>query len=377
MNRTRRVLMIDRTSACFLVLSSMILVAGCAGTNNRAAGPEIDEPTIPATTRLDYRSAPELPLAVSIAVFDYESPERSLTPIREAESGYMAVTLANALQNSGQWSGVHVLPVTSQYAEVQLRGSIVQSNASRLNVLVEVIDARGEVWISRQYRASVAGDAYSPGVPPETEVFAHLYHQIANDLTEIQHKLAPSDRSEIRQVALMRYAVGLAPDAFSSYLGMTESQDGVRFGLTGLPALDDPVFLQVGEILAREDSIVELIDTQYRQFHRDLLGVYPYWRRYLHELSAETETRRRSSGGSWAATEAVYRQYEEVRLNEDRLRVLTRSFKDESQSTSAELAGTVVELSGSLAQQYLRWRELLQRRFREDRGLPADIDTAR
>ena len=127
------------------------------------------------------------------------------------------------------------------------------------------------------------------------------------------------------------------------------------------------MFRQVQEILLREQAIVELINTQYLRFHLDLLSVYPYWRRYSYELSRDADERRRESG-NWAATEAVYRQYEEARLNEDRLRVLTKSFRDESRSTSAELEGTVVELSGSLAQQYVRWRELLSLRFIEDRG---------
>ncbi|MEM7366848.1 MAG: hypothetical protein AAF525_22770, partial [Pseudomonadota bacterium] len=315
---------------------------------------------IPSTTQLDLPVAPKIPLSINVVVFDYDVPERLLAPIREAESGYMAVTLANVLQDSGQWAGVYVLPIANEYSEVQVRARILHSDASLLHLQVAVHDAMGRVWIDRGYRAQMADEAYGTDALPESEVFAHLYHQIANDVAAFQRSLAPSDRQDTRQVSMMRFAETLAPNAFSGYLGTSEIRidDALRtvYELEGLPARDDPVFRQVQEIQVREQAIVELIDTQYRRFHQDLLSVYPYWRRYLFELSGDAGERRRESG-NWAATEAVYRQYEEARLNEDRLRVLTKSFRDESRSTSAELEGTVVELSGSLAQQYERWRE--------------------
>ena len=347
------------------------LLAGCAVTNEPIVMSAFEESEIPRTTRLDMPVAPKTPLSINVVVFDYDVPERLLTPIREAESGYMAVTLSNILQDSGQWAGVYVLPIANEYSEVQMSARILHSDASLLHLQVEVHDATERVWIDREYRARIDDEAYGTDALPESEVFAHLYHQIANDVGALQRSLEPSDRQDIKQVSMMRFAETLAPDAFSGYLTTAELRidDTLRtvYQLEGLPALDDPVFRQVQEILLREQAIVELINTQYLRFHQDLLSVYPYWRRYLYELSGDTNERRRESG-NWAATEAVYRQYEEARLNEDRLRVLTKSFSDESRSTSAELEGTVVELSGSLAQQYVRWRELLSLRFIEDRG---------
>lgn len=348
------------------VVACLVLVIGCQGVSRDVVDPGVVY--APSTSRMLPNRAPAEPLSVSISVFDYETPGRLLAPVREAESGYMAVTLANAMQNSGQWAGVEVLPVVKPFSEVQVTGSIRRSGAGELLLSILVVDSRGDTWLERQYLATASDDAYAADAPVDAEVFMHLYYQVANDIAEVQRERDPGDRQRIRQTALIRYARDLAPDAFRDYvLERTDESGRSLFEVTGLPARDDPVFALVLAFQARELAITELIDMQYRRFHGDLLGVYPFWRRYLHELSADNE-RRRPVGGSWGATEAVYRQYEEVRLNEDRLRVLTESFRTESRSTTADLAGTVVELTGSLEQQYLRWRSLLRQRFLEDRG---------
>ena len=134
------------------------LLAGCAVTNQPIVMSAFEESEIPVTTRLDLPVAPKTPLSINVVVFDYDVTERLLIPIREAESGYMAVTLSNILQDSGQWAGVYVLPIANEYSEVQMSARILHSDASLLHLQVEVHDATERVWIDREYRARIDDD---------------------------------------------------------------------------------------------------------------------------------------------------------------------------------------------------------------------------
>ena len=58
--------------------------------------------------------------------------------------------------------------------------------------------------------------------------------------------------------------------------------------------------------------------------------------------------------------ERIYKTFKETKMNQDALRELSESFERETAATVAEVLGRVVELNGSLEQQYDTWRLILQ-----------------
>jgi hypothetical protein len=68
--------------------------------------------------------------------------------------------------------------------------------------------------------------------------------------------------------------------------------------------------------------------------------------------------------------EKVYKAYREWRMNEDALREITASFDDEITPTIIDFEDRVVNLSGSLHNQYAEWRRLLREIYMTEIGLP-------
>ena len=88
------------------------------------------------------------------------------------------------------------------------------------NVSITATDATGRLWFERSYLASTNEGSYP--VPPGSDPFAGLYIRLANDLLAVRDGLSEKELVEIRRVALLRYAAGLAPEAFADYLGVNE-----------------------------------------------------------------------------------------------------------------------------------------------------------
>ena len=56
------------------------------------------------------------------------------------------------------------------------------------------------------------------GEKGKADAFEALYHTIANDLAEFRNTLTDKQRLVIRQIAEMRFAADMVPDAFVSHL---------------------------------------------------------------------------------------------------------------------------------------------------------------
>ena len=242
-----------------------------------------------------------------------------------------------------------------------------------------VVDARGVVWLDQIYTDISTDHGYgdgsdfdvSDGTANAKEPFQDLYNEIANDMYLARSQLGEKQISNILDMATLRYAIALSPKAFSEYL--ETKQDGT-IEMSGLPARNDTMYSRVIKIRESEYRFIDVMDEQYDSFFKNMQLVYTYWRQYSYELMVynreleQTGSQRRTQSGNWAALKDVYQTYQEFKLNEDALRELSSSFESEIKPTIAELEGRVVELSGSLDNQYADWRELLQEIYTLERG---------
>ena len=146
----------------------------------------------------------------------------------------------------------------------------------------------------------VSQDLCGNGKPPEREltepeqkdIFQDLFNTIANDLATFRSTLSPEEVMEIRQVAELRYAAAMAPDAFSGYLGQDPS--GEVF-IVRLPARDDPMVDRVRKLRVRDDMLVDAINGFYDGYYQDLWEPYNDWRKFRgEEVSAMRELERQA-----------------------------------------------------------------------------------
>jgi hypothetical protein len=151
-------------------------------------------------------------LDVGVVVFDPGIPEDESTHsaleifprIREAEAQYLPVTLRRELVDSGEWGVVRVVPEAGPLSELTVEARMLESSGIRQRIQFTVRDATGRLWLSSQYALEFSDTAITAsGIE---EPYRNMYQQVAADLLSFRRGLDARSLSEIRQVALMRYA---------------------------------------------------------------------------------------------------------------------------------------------------------------------------
>ncbi|MEE8304188.1 MAG: hypothetical protein V3S24_17365 [Candidatus Tectomicrobia bacterium] len=238
--------------------------------------------------------------------------------IRNAESYYVPVQLKNAMERSGHWGLVRVVPKGTREGEVIVTGKIIESDGEILKLSVNVKDATGVNWFSKDYESVVSEDIYKAAEEQNIDVFHFFYNQIANDIAGYKKKLSGPDKLSIRQVSELRFGADFAPNLFKDFISkapqkeISSDQDdplqqlitfinGPKnsdrskpvYTVLRLPAEEDPIVKRVQRIRSREEFLIDTLDQQYDSLARDITDAYSQWRRSrLTEINAIREADR-------------------------------------------------------------------------------------
>lgn len=323
------------------------------------------------------RSLDGIRLNVSLRLFDSLSgktsvTDSSLTQLRSAESHYLPVVLKRTLEASGHWGAVRVLPEADPGAELNLVGTIIESNGVELVIHVKAVDASNRIWLDKTYSDLAVDYNYAVGLDEQPDPFQDGFNKIANDLAAARMALDQRGIEHLLETAMLRYSISLSPESFASYL--QENDQGI-VEITQLPHRDDPMYRRVNLIRAQEFAFTDAVDEHYEVLFQRMAETYGYWRRYSYELLMgnrllEGGGTGRAKRGSFRAMEKVYKNYREWRMNEDALREITASFDQEITATVIEIEDRVINLGGSLTSQYTQWRRLLRDIYKAETGLP-------
>ena len=347
---------------------ALLLLFACSGAPVREAPTSATQPLSASLAR-----APgwvESPLNVSITVFsDSNAVNGRSVPVREAERRYLPMELRQALNESGFWGAVRVVPAPDPGAELAVYGEIVASDGVELVLDITAVDATGLTWLKRRYADSATDHAYNDESSALREPFDDLFNAIANDLSTLLSAQPPENRQTVLKAATLKYAAALSPEAFAGFL--REDEDGV-LQVAALPARNDSMYSRANRIRESENRFVDLIDEQYEQIYQRMQTPYAYWRRFGYEL-IQYNRRIAATGGDasargYEAMKDIYQTYQDSRMNQDELRELTRSFAAEVAPTVTQVAGRVVQLTGSLENQYDEWRSLMRQFYDVERG---------
>jgi hypothetical protein len=149
--------------------------------------------------------------------------------------------------------------------------------------------------------------------------------------------------------------------------------------LLRLPAEDDPMLVRVMRIREQEYRFIDTVDEQYVTLSEHMAPTYNLWRQfgaeqaqYRDEYQAQVSGQK-SQGrrGSFSALEQTYNAYKLSKIHEQDLDEMALGFNNEVAPTEMEASGKVFKLSGSLNSQYTEWREILQRIFALESGVPS------
>lgn len=361
-------------------------------------------------------------LDVGIVVFDSGVPEGEVdrklleelieqgtfVQIRRTEALYFAVQMQETLQQSQLWGAVWITPQTTTAADVNVSARIVQSDGEIVAVAVNAVDAEGQVWIDKEYSVEIAGGAYNRERHGGLDPYQDLFNLIANDLALARGERSAEELQRIREVASLRYAAELSPEAFSSYVAADE--DG-RYELNRLPALEDPQFSRTQRARQRERLFLETLDQHYSAFANEAESSYDNWREYSREETIQVREITRSTrfrtgmgiativasfvygnssnnnsfsdrvirdtlmyvGMDMLRTSASRRQ--EKQLHVEALEELSSSFDGEVEPLVVNVQGTAHRLTGTADVQYREWKDLLRELYLTETGFaPAEME---
>ena len=390
---------------------ALSLVTFCVLTGLLAActSEQVIHANAPPATRAAQPPVEQRLLDVAIVVFDPGLPEeakpndnsKNYREIRRAEARYLPYTLKKTLQHSGQWGAVRLVPDSRRSVDVLVTGEIVESSGAELILDVEIRDATGRIWLSRQYSALASKYVYLNEHFRDDDPFQAVYNAIANDMLAAREKLADEALETTRSIAELRFAGGLAADVFGDYL--VEDSKG-EVSLHRLPAADDPMLRRTRNIRQRDLMLLDTLDGYYALFYRDMKSAYREWLKSNYEESIELKKLQRSArnrmgmgaaavvagvaggiksdssagqivslataaGGATVFASGV-KKYEQSEIHVDALRELNTSFEADVKPKVIEVVGRTVTLTGSAEAQYENWRHLLRQIHIQETGLP-------
>ena len=377
------------------------LLPGCATMNAKVA--ENVKPLV-AAEELDSAQL----LDVSISVFDSakltdkQIRERGLSEeIRRAEERFIPIHLKTTMQRTGYWGAVRVVPEPNK-AHLQVQGTIVHSDGERLVVEIEAYDARNVRWLQKTYAEDIDLAEFSGIAPGKRDPFQDLHNTIANDLATLRGELTSEDLREIQQVADLRSAREIAPQAFRGYV---VRNDDDRFERVRLPAADDPMLARVHAIQVRDAMLLDTINSYYESYYADLWTPYSDWRKLYNEelvvlrkVEKDAMTRKllglasivggvllssnsnvSPSGlpglmvvGGAAAVYSGFQKSQETQIHRDVIEELSVSFSSEAEPLTLEVVGETVRLTGSAEHQYRQWRSMLDEIYASETGFAVD-----
>ncbi|KPK19453.1 MAG: hypothetical protein AMK69_24225 [Nitrospira bacterium SG8_3] len=381
-----------------IVVACLIIISGCATYRAQEVGPTTIHQAQKEITEEEL-------LDVGIAVFksaelteEKAKEEGSHPDIRKAESHFMPYHLQNTLQQSSHWGAVRVLPTEETLVDLLVKGEIIESNGENLILKTDVVDASGNIWMSKTYEAEATEDSYTDNTPGEKDAYQDLYNTIANDMAAYKGELSPKEIQTIRTVSELKFAADFAPDAFRDYLTKDEEN---KITINRLPSDDDPMMARLLRVRERDHMYVDTLNEFYEVFYNEMWTPYEDWRKANYvEQTALREIKRKAltqkiigalmvaaaiglgAGGvdSTAALQSVmivgggaviingFNVSKEAEIHRMAIQELSESFGNEMKPIVLEFQGEKYELTGSAEEQYRSWRKLLREIYYTETG---------
>ena len=377
------------------ILVSCLLLTGCSSTQVVTAN---SKPAIQAGASIP----PEQLLDIGIQPIDPGIPsspavqekELIIPDVRRGESSYLAYHLKSTLELTGNWGAVRVTPTASDSVDVQLTGRILQSDGEGLKVQIRAVDASGRVWFDKPFTDKASKYSYAR---PVEDPFQDFYNKVANALLKARQRRSEKRIIAIKEIADLKFARDLAPDAFGDYLRTSASG---RVKVVRLPAESDAILERVARIKEQEYLFLDTLDEHYQLFHRDMKPSYDEWRHATYDEAIrlqelKRQARNRLIGGallvlggiaagakssnsaeSSAAVGTVLggigvvgsgiERFKEAKIHAEALEELSQSLGAEIAPYVIDIEGKTIELTGTARDQYMQWRQLLKDIYRQE-----------
>lgn len=385
-----------RNTKLVVVFILTLVLSGCATTSVKKTAPS---PLVTNNATLPE----EMALDVGIGVFDagldlVDEDDFAVFPdVRVAEARYFPNMLMQTMQRSGYWGAVRVMPEDLLNTDILVKSIILVSTGESLKLRVNVSDASGRDWYTRDYENVASKFSYSR-TSRIKEPFQDVYNHITNDIAAYRANFSEREITNLRTISRLKFAQEFSPEAFGGHL---QKDKKGHLQVVRLPAESDPMLTRIEKIRERDYLFVDTLQDYYNAFESDMEVPYNEWRSQSYdEIVAYNELRAAATRHKIAGAAAILGGIVAASSGSRSTRVGgqvgiyagAELFKDgvgkkaESQmhleamdelgdSLSIDLSESVIELDdstytlqGDVSTQYLQWKEILRELYVAETG---------
>lgn len=392
--------------------SKAISVGPATSSSYDKATPEQVKSTKDKSAKKEPKIAPQkTKLDIIVPAFDPNLPEdpadyekEGIWPeLRRAEAVRFAYKMKLALEKTGAFGAVRVMPDQNATGDLYVMGKINTSNGEEVDIDLNVYDISGKKWFNESFTHKVKADFYSNIRNKDKEAYAPVFKEAAERLVEKLHYKNDKKLMQLQTLTDLRFATNFSEDNFSKYMKVKNG----KASLIAYPAEDDRMFQRVKSIRIRDQLFVDRMQPHYEQFSQQMETSYKMWQKQsftevqaankasreamskaaagvgliaLGILSAISGARSNNVGNYTAgATGAVVagqvgvgllsessKIRKEAQVHQDALNELGKSVDAEMAPQVVQFEETSKSLTGSAKEQFAQWRAFLKRMYEQE-----------
>ncbi len=402
-----------RKAIAFMVTCSFLLT-GCAAGGAGSSGPSVGPLASSSYSKSKVQKVPDIQkpkLDIIIPVFDPGLPDNpkdykkaGIWPeLRRAEAARFAYKMKAALEKTGAFGAVRVMPDKTATGDVYVIGKINKSNGENVDINLKVYDISGKLWFNKSFHHEVTEDFYNNIRNKGKDPYDPVFRKAADQLVEELDDHADGELEKLQSLTDLRFGNSLSEDTFSPYMKV---HGGVA-SLTGYPDKNDAMLRRVKAIRIRDQLFADRMQPHYEQFGKNMDDSYAIWQKQsFSEVKAAREARNKSigkalggvaliglavlsaiagansnsyGGTAAGATGAIVagsigigllgdssRMSEEAKFHRDALDELGQSIDGEMAPQVVNFEKSTRKLTGNAKEQFAQWRAFLKKMYEEE-----------
>ena len=380
------------------------LLGGCAGLNQPGVGPGLSSTFGKSSSAAKLAKTAHLPkIEVLVPVFDPNLPKDSdkwekkgiYPELRRAESNRFALKMKSALESTGAFGAVRVVPNTEAVGDLYVIGKILKSNGEDVEINLTATDISGKKWFSRDFKHRVKSAFHENPRNTGKDAYDPLFDEAADYIVKRLSKQSAEDLKNLQLTSQLRFGASLSEASFEPYLTVSRG----RITPVGAPAANDPTMRRIAPLRVRHQLFIDRLQTHYADFDNRLDDSYLVWQQQsIEEVKGARKSKAAAIAkgiaggvllGLGAAVEAEqntgfddilvgtaatvggavllggsFQSRAEMKIHREALAELGRDIDIEIAPQIVEYEAQTAKLTGDAAEQYAQWIAFLQEIYR-------------
>ncbi|MDQ6975580.1 MAG: hypothetical protein Q9M22_03320 [Mariprofundaceae bacterium] len=398
------------------VLIAAFLLTGCASGIGGSSPVHVGPSASSAYEKKDGQKRDKIivqasKLDIIIPAFDANLPKDSADykkagvwpELRRAESVRFAYKMKLALEKTGKFGAVRVMPDVTATADLYVIGTIKKSNGEEVAINLKVYDIGGKKWFNASFDHTVKADFYNNIRNKGKDAYAPVFEKAAAKMVKKLQQKKNKELAQLQQLTNIRFGANFSEETFAQYM---KKKNG-KISLISYPADNDPMLQRLKGIRVRDQMFVDRMQAHYQQFNQKMDEGYKIWQKQSFEetkaakeaskealgktlagiglialgvFSAIAGSGSNSIGSQTASTTGAIvagqigigmlgagaKKREEAKFHRDALDELGQSVDAEIAPQVVEFEKTSKKLTGNAKEQFAQWRIFLKKIYAQE-----------